>query len=340
MSTVERVLGTGDAALRVCAIGLGCMGMSQSYGPRDDADSVATIRAALDSGLNFLDTADVYGPYHNEQLIGRAIAGRRDEVVIGTKFGCVRQPDGNLGVNGHPDHARAACDASLRRLGVDHLDLYYQHRVDPRVPVEETWAVLAELVRAGKVRHLGLSEADPELIRRAHAVHPVTALQSEWSLWSRDVESNGVRAVVAELGIGYVAYAPLGRGFLSGMVRHLGTLSADDLRRRCSRFDPGNLEHNLAVLEPVRELAQQHGLTTSQLALAWLLAQGPDVVPIPGTRSRSHLASNLAAAAVSLSSVDLTTIDAAFSATQVRGQRYLRRYEPANSQQADGGHAR
>ena len=321
MSIERRTLGTGTAALTVSAEGLGCMGMSQAYGPADEAESTATILAALDAGVTFLDTADSYGPYVNEELVGRAITGRRNEVVLATKFGNRKFPDGSRSVNGQPEYLRAACDASLTRLGVDHIDLYYQHRVDPSVPIEETWGALDELVTAGKVRHLGISEAAPETIRKAHAVHPVTALQTEWSLWSRDPEGDGVLATVRELGIGFVAYSPLGRGFLSGDVVSIDDLAADDFRRNAPRFLGDNLTKNLALVDRVRVLADAKGVTPSQLALAWVLAQGPDVVPIPGTKRRTYLDENIRALDVELTSEDLHRIDEALPKGAAYGDR-------------------
>jgi aryl-alcohol dehydrogenase-like predicted oxidoreductase len=321
MSIGQRTLGTGTAALTVSAEGLGCMGMSQAYGPADEAESTATILAALDAGVTFLDTADSYGPYRNEELVGRVIAGRRDEVVLATKFGNRKFPDGSRGVNGTPEYLRAACDASLTRLAVDHIDLYYQHRVDPDVPIEETWGALAELVAAGKVRHLGISEAAPGTIRRAHAVHPITALQSEWSLWTRDPEDDGALATVRELGIGFVAYSPLGRGFLSGEVRRIDDLAADDFRRNAPRFLGDNLAKNLELVERVRELARAKGVTPSQLALAWVLAQGRDVVPIPGTKRRAYLDENIRALDVELTPDDLRRIDEALPKGAAHGDR-------------------
>jgi aryl-alcohol dehydrogenase-like predicted oxidoreductase len=299
------------------------MGMSEFYGRGDEQESLAVINAAIDAGVNFLDTADMYGPFTNEKLVGRAIASRRDEVVLATKFGNERREDGSrVGVNGHPDYVRRACDASLARLGVDHVDLYYQHRVDPSVPVEETWGALAELVAAGKVRHLGISEAAPATIRRAHQVHPVTALQTEWSLWSRDVEDDGVLATVRELGIGFVAYSPLGRGFLSGAIRSIDDLDENDFRRHSPRFQGENFVKNLELLERVRHIAAAKGVTASLLALAWVLAQGEDVVPIPGTKQRRYLDENIGACDVALSDDDLRAIDAAAPAGSSAGERY------------------
>ena len=323
MVVSRRTLGTGAAALEVSAEGLGCMGMSEFYGQGDEQESIAVIHAALDSGVNFLDTADMYGPFTNERLVGRAIADRRDDVVLATKFGNERREDGSrIGVNGRPEYVRQACDASLTRLGVDHVDLYYQHRVDPSVPVEETWGALAELVTAGKVRHLGISEAAPATIRRAHQVHPVTAVQTEWSLWSRDVEDDGVLATVRELGIGFVAYSPLGRGFLSGTIRSIDDLDENDFRRHSPRFQGENFEKNLELLARVREIATEKGATPSQLALAWVLAQGEDVVPIPGTKRRHYLDENIAALRIELDADDLTRIDAAALAGSSAGDRY------------------
>lgn len=314
-----RTLGQG---LVVSAEGLGCMGMSQSYGPADDAESTATIHAALDAGVTFLDTADIYGPFVNEELVGRAIAGRRDQVVLATKFGNQLLAGGGRTVNGKPEYVQAACDASLARLNVDHIDLYYQHRVDPTVPIEETWGALAELVRAGKVRHLGISEAAPGTIRKAHATHPITAVQTEWSLWSRDVEDDGVLATVRELGIGFVAYSPLGRGFLSGQVRDVDDLAADDFRRNSPRFQGDNFARNLELVDRVREIADAKGVIPSQLALAWVLAQGPDVVPIPGTKRRAYLAENISALEVTLTPEDLHDIEEAAPRGAALGDRY------------------
>ena len=316
-------LGSGPAALEVSAQGLGCMGMSEFYGSGDEQESIAVIHAALDAGVNFLDTADMYGPFTNERLVGRAIAARRDEVVLATKFGNERREDGTrVGVNGHPDYVRRACDASLARLGVEHIDLYYQHRVDPSVPVEETWGALAELVAAGKVRHLGISEAAPATIRRAHEVHSVTAVQTEWSLWSRDVEDNGVLTTVRELGIGFVAYSPLGRGFLSGTIRSVEDLDEKDFRRHSPRFQGENFAKNLELLERVRQIAAEKDVTPSQLALAWVLAQGEDVVPIPGTKHRHYLDENISALDVQLSDDELAELDAAVPVGSSAGDRY------------------
>jgi aryl-alcohol dehydrogenase-like predicted oxidoreductase len=314
-----RTLGQG---LTTSALGLGCMGMSEFYGPGDDAESVATIHRALDLGVTFLDTSDIYGPFTNEKLVGRAIAGRRDEVVLATKFGIERLPDGTrVGVNGRPDYVRAACDASLQRLGVDHIDLYYQHRIDPAVPIEETWGALAELVAAGKVRHLGLSEAAPATVRRAHAVHPVTAGQYEYSLFTRDVEDE-LLGTFRELGIGLVAYSPLGRGFLTGTITDPGDLAGDDFRRGNPRFQGENFDRNLALANEVRELATAKRVTASQLALAWVLARGDDIVPIPGTKRRTYLEQNAAAADLRLTEEDLAALEKAAPRDAVAGERY------------------
>jgi aryl-alcohol dehydrogenase-like predicted oxidoreductase len=311
----------GGQGLVVSALGLGCMGMSQSYGPGDDQESVATIHRALDLGMTFLDTADVYGPYTNERLVGRAIAGRRDEVVLATKFGNQRLDDGRRVVNGKPDYVRQACDASLERLGVDHIDLYYQHRVDRSVPVEDTWGAMAELVQAGKVRHLGISEAAPATVRRAHAVHPVSAGQYEWSLFTRDLEDE-VLPALRELGIGVVAYSPLGRGFLSGRITSPDDFGEDDFRRNHPRFTGENFARNLELVDRVRELAASKGATPSQLAIAWVLAQGDDVVPIPGTKRRSYLEENLGALDVELTPEDLAAIEEVTPRGSVAGARY------------------
>jgi aryl-alcohol dehydrogenase-like predicted oxidoreductase len=319
----HRTLGTGSAALDVASIGLGCMGMSEFYGTPDEDEAVATIHRALDLGVTLLDTADMYGPFINEQLVGRAIAGRRDEVVVATKFGNERLPSGErLGINGSPEYVRRACDASLQRLGIDVIDLYYQHRVDRSVPVEDTFGALKELVEAGKVRHLGISEAAPETIRRAHAVHPLTALQTEWSLWSRDVEDDGVLATVRELGIGFVAYSPLGRGFLTGQIRSIEDLEPGDFRRVSPRFTGDNFARNLELVDRVREIATEKGVSAGQLALAWVLAQGDDVVPIPGTKRVAYLEENLGAADVHLSPGDLVRLDEASPVGAAAGPRY------------------
>jgi aryl-alcohol dehydrogenase-like predicted oxidoreductase len=311
----------GAQGLVVPALGLGCMGMSQSYGPADEQESLATIHRALDLGMTFLDTADIYGPYTNERLVGQAIAGRRDEVVLATKFGNQRLDDGTRVVNGRPDYVRQACDASLERLGEDHIDLYYQHRVDRSVPVEDTWGAMAELVEAGKVRYLGISEAAPDTVRRAHAVHPVTAGQYEWSLFSRDLEDELV-PTLRELGIGVVAYSPLGRGFLSGRITSPDDFGEDDFRRNHPRFTGENFARNLELVERVRELAERKGATPSQLAIAWVLARGDDVVPIPGTKRRRYLEENLGALEPELTPDDLAAIEELTSRGAVAGDRY------------------
>jgi aryl-alcohol dehydrogenase-like predicted oxidoreductase len=305
--------------LTVSAQGLGCMGMSEFYGTGDQAEAERTIHRALDLGVTFLDTADMYGPFTNERLVGRAIAGRRDEVVLATKFGSQRGEDGAfLGVNGRPDYVRAACDASLQRLGVDVIDLYYQHRVDTKVPIEDTVGAMAELVRAGKVRFLGLSEAAPETIRRAHAVHPISALQTEYSLWERSPEAE-LLPTVRELGIGFVPYSPLGRGFLTGRFRSLEGLADDDFRRSVPRFGDRHLDANLRIVEGVEAMAAEKGVTAAQIALAWVHGQGEDVVPIPGTTTRRHLEANVAALDIELTAEDLARLSALGTAT---GDRY------------------
>jgi aryl-alcohol dehydrogenase-like predicted oxidoreductase len=309
--------------LVVSAQGLGCMGMSEFYGAGDEEESVATIHRALDLGVTLLDTADMYGPFTNERLVGRAIRERRDDVVLATKFGIQRTSDGGrLGVSGRPEYVRSACDASLDRLGVDHIDLYYQHRVDMQTPIEETVGAMAELVAAGKVRHLGLSEAAPDTIRRASSVHPITALQTEWSLWTRDPETDGVLDAVRELGIGFVAYSPLGRGFLSGSIRTVEDLAQDDFRRHNPRFQGDNFGKNLELLERVSEIAAEKGVTPSQLALAWVLAQGSDVVPIPGTKRRGYLEENIGADDIVLTDEELRRIDEVFPVGAASGDRY------------------
>jgi len=315
----KRTLGQ---SLSVSAIGLGCMGMSEFYGSHDDAQSIATIHRALDLGCNFLDTADMYGPYTNEQLVGRAIRDRRDEVVLATKFGNMRGDDGAfLGISGKADYVRKACDASLQRLGVDQIDLYYQHRVDRTTPIEETIGAMADLVRAGKVRHLGMSEAAPQTIRRAHAVHPITALQTEYSLWSRDPEDE-ILPTVREIGIGFVAYSPIGRGFLSGRFKTIDDLEPTDYRRQSPRFQGENFDRNLDVVRRIEEIARSKGVTPAQLAIAWVMSQGDDIVPIPGSRSIGHLEENIAAADIELTPDELARIDEVAPKGVAAGDRY------------------
>jgi aryl-alcohol dehydrogenase-like predicted oxidoreductase len=314
----------GSQGAVVSRMGLGCLGMSEFYGPRDDAESAATIFRALDLGITFLDTADMYGIGDNEELVGRTIKPRRREVFLATKFGNVRRKDdpNYWAISGKPEYVRQACDASLKRLGIDHIDLYYQHRVDPETPIEETVGAMAELVRAGKVKYLGLSEASPATLRRAHKVHPITALQTEYSLWTRDVESE-ILPTVRELGIGFVAYSPLGRGFLTGAIRKPGDLSPQDARfQRFPRFAPGAIDRNLVLVDRVRAVAERKGATPGQLALAWVLSKGDDIVPIPGTKRRKYLEENAAAAEVRLSDADCAEIEAALPADEVAGDRY------------------
>lgn len=314
----SRTLGS----LTVSALGLGCMGMSEFYGTGDENESIATIRTFLDAGGTLLDTADMYGPFTNEMLVGTAIAGRRSDVVLATKFGNERRQDGSwVGINGRPDYVRSACDASLQRLGVDHIDLYYQHRVDKTVPIEDTVGAMAELVEAGKVRHLGLSEASAETIRRGHAVHPITALQTEYSLWEREPETK-VFPVLEELGIGFVPYSPLGRGFLTGQLRSPDDFAPDDFRRHSPRFQGENFTRNLELVDRVKDLADEKQCSPAQLALAWLLAQGEHIVPIPGTKKRERLNENLGATAVELSAEDLARLDELAPAGAAAGARY------------------
>ncbi len=314
----------GRAKLKVSALGLGCMGMSDFYGPRDDAESLATIDRYLDLGGNFLDTADMYGPYENEKLVGRAIAGKRDRVVVATKFGIVRDPNDptRRGFCGRPDYVKRSCDGSLQRLGVDVIDLYYLHRVDPATPIEETVGAMAELVAAGKIRHIGLSEASAETLRRAAKVHPITALQSEYSLWSREPEDDGVLAACRELGIGFVAYSPLGRGFLTGRFRSVDDLPADDFRRHLPRFQGENFAKNVELVHEIERLARKRSVTPSQLALAWVLSRGDDIVPIPGTKKRAYLEENMAAAAIRLDADERARIDAIAPGGVAAGGRY------------------
>ena len=321
MTIATRALGA--QGLQVSELGLGCMGMSQSYGDADHDESIATIHRAFDLGVNFLDTADVYGPHTNEELVGEAIKGRRDEVVLATKFGIGRDTHdpGRRTINGHPDYVRSACEASLRRLGVSHIDLYYQHRVDRTVPIEDTVGAMAELVAAGKVRYLGLSEPGPDTVRRAHATHPISALQNEWSLWERSLET-GVLPVARELGIGIVPYSPLGRGFLTGQLKSPDDFADDDFRRGLPRFQGENFDKNLELVEKVKDLAAARGVTVGQLALAWVLAQGDDVAPIPGTKRRLYLEENVGSADVVLTADDLATLDAIVAPTAIAGDRY------------------
>jgi aryl-alcohol dehydrogenase-like predicted oxidoreductase len=312
----------GQQGLEVSAMGLGCMGMSEFYGQADEDEAVRTIQRALELGVNFLDTADMYGPFTNEMLVGRAVAGRRDQVVIATKFGSVRTESGErLGIRGDAEYVRQACDASLQRLGVDHIDLYYQHRVDKQVEIEETVGAMKELVAAGKVRYLGLSEASPETIRRAHAVHPISALQTEYSLWSRDPEDR-ILATTRELGIGFVAYSPLGRGFLSGRFQSPDDFEEGDFRKHHPRFQGENFQKNLELVERVKQIADEKGVTASQLALAWVMAQGEDIVPIPGTTKVKNLEENVAAAEIELTEEDLGRLDEVAPKGVAAGDRY------------------
>src|SRR6476469_9833550 len=319
----QKIRRLGSQGLQTSAIGLGCMGMSDFYGPSNEQQSIATIHHALEIGMNFLDTADMYGPATNEQLVGRAIKGRRDKVILATKFGNVRDPKTRafLGVNGKPEYVRQACEASLKRLGVDTIDLYYQHRVDRNTPIEDTVGAMAELVREGKVRYIGLSEASVATIRRAHKVHPITAVQTEYSLWTRDPE-DGLLDALRSLAIGFVAYSPLGRGFLTGQIKRIEDLAADDFRRQTPRFQGENFNKNLELVEKVEEIAAEHKCTPAQLALAWVLAQGDDIVPIPGTRHPKRVEENLHALDIVLSESDLRRIDAAAPKGVAAGERY------------------
>ena len=312
----------GSQGLQVSEEGLGCMGMSEFYGRTDEDEAIATIHRALELGVMLLDTADMYGPFTNEKLVGRAIADRREQVVVATKFGNERREDGSwVGINGKPEYVRSACEASLKRLGVEHIDLYYQHRVDKTVPIEDTVGAMAELVKEGKVRYLGLSEASPQTIRRAHAVHPISALQTEYSLWSRDPEEQ-ILPTVRELRIGFVAYSPLGRGFLSGRYKTPGDLPEDDFRRHHPRFQGENFKRNLELVERLEEIAAEKQVTAGQLALAWVLSRGGDIVPIPGTKRRSYLEENVAATEIELSAEDLRRIDDAAPLGVTAGERY------------------
>jgi aryl-alcohol dehydrogenase-like predicted oxidoreductase len=323
MDPATNVRRLGSQGLQTFAIGLGCMGMSEFYGPSNETESIATIHRALELGITMLDTADMYGPFKNEELVGRAIKGKRDRVIVATKFGNVRDPNDptNRSINGRPEYVRQACEGSLKRLGIETIDLYYQHRVDKNTPIEETVGAMAELVREGKVRYIGLSEASVQTIRRAHSVHPITAVQSEYSLWTRDPE-DGVLDALRLLDIGFVAYSPLGRGFLTGQIKRIDGLAADDFRRQNPRFQGENFQKNLNLVSKVEEIAKEHKCTPAQLALAWILAQGDDIVPIPGTRHPNRVEENVGALNVVLSENDLRRIDAAAPKGVAAGERY------------------